>query len=109
LPEDLTVREAVMQGVGEISGLLERFNAISDRFAEPMDDEEMTELLAEQAELQDKIDAAEGWDLDRTLEVAADALRLPPWERIKVLSGWRAPPCRPVSPAVVQARHAAAR
>ena len=88
LPEDLTVREAVMQGVGEISGLLERFNAISDRFAEPMDDEEMTELLAEQAELQDKIDAAEGWDLDRTLEVAADALRLPPWEsEIRVLSG----------------------
>jgi energy-dependent translational throttle protein EttA len=88
LPEDLTVREAVMQGVGEISGLLERFNAISDRFAEPMDDEEMTELLAEQAELQDKIDAAEGWDLDRTLEVAADALRLPPWEsEVRVLSG----------------------
>jgi len=88
LPEDLTVREAVMQGVGEVQSLLDRFNAISDRFAEPMDDEEMTELLAEQAELQDKIDAVGGWELDRTLEVAADALRLPDWgSRIEVLSG----------------------
>jgi len=88
LPEDLTVREAVMLGVGEVKALLDRFNEISDRFAEPMDDEEMNELLAEQAELQDKIDASGGWELDRTLEVAADALRLPPWESdIKVLSG----------------------
>jgi ATP-binding cassette ChvD family protein len=88
LPEEMTVREAVMQGVGEVQTLLDRFNAISDRFAEPMDDEEMTELLAEQAELQDKIDAVGGWELDRTLEVAADALRLPDWDsRISVLSG----------------------
>jgi len=88
LPEDLTVREAVMEGLGEIKGLLDRFNAISDRFAEPMDDEEMTELLAEQAELQDKIDATGGWELDRTLEVAAEALRLPAWDaEIKLLSG----------------------
>ncbi len=88
LPEEMTVREAVMLGVGEVKALLDRFNEISDRFAEPMDDEVMTELLAEQAELQDKIDAAGGWELDRTLEVAADALRLPPWESdIKVLSG----------------------
>ncbi|AKS40886.1 energy-dependent translational throttle protein EttA [Wenzhouxiangella marina] len=88
LPEDLTVREAVMQGVGEVQSLLDRFNAISDRFAEPMEDDEMTELLAEQAELQDKIDAVGGWELDRTLEVAADALRLPAWDsEIKVLSG----------------------
>ncbi len=88
LPEDETVREVVMGGVGEVKQLLDRFNAISDRFAEPMDDDEMTELLAEQAELQDKIDAAGGWELDRTLEVAADALRLPPWEaEVKNLSG----------------------
>ena len=88
LPEDVTVREAVMQGLGETNELLERFNAISDRFAEPMTDDEMTDLLAEQAELQDKIDAIDGWDLDRTLEVAAEALRLPPWDsEIKVLSG----------------------
>ncbi len=88
LPEQMTVREAVMDGIGEIKELLDRFNAISDRFAEPMDDEEMNTLLAEQAELQDKIDAAGGWELDRTLEVAADALRLPPWEaEIGKLSG----------------------
>ncbi len=88
LPEEMSVREAVMQGVGEVQSLLDRFNAISDRFAEPMDDDEMTELLAEQAELQDKIDAVGGWELDRTLEVAADALRLPDWDsRINVLSG----------------------
>ncbi|MGY6555740.1 MAG: energy-dependent translational throttle protein EttA [Wenzhouxiangella sp.] len=82
LPEDVSVREAVMMGLGEIKTQLDRFNEISDRFAEPMSDEEMTELLAEQAELQDKIDASGGWELDRTLEVAADALRLPPWDEV---------------------------
>ncbi len=88
LDETLTVRESVMQGLGEIKALLDRFNAISDRFAEPMSDEEMNELLAEQADLQDRIDAADGWELDRPLEVAADALRLPPWDsEISVLSG----------------------
>ncbi len=88
LPEDATVREAVMLGLGEIKSQLERFDEISERFAEPMSDEEMTDLLAEQAELQDKIDAAGGWELDRTLEVAADALRLPAWEaEISTLSG----------------------
>ena len=88
LPEDATVREAVMLGLGEIKSQLERFDEISERFAEPMSDEEMTDLLAEQAELQDKIDAAGGWELDRTLEVAADALRLPAWEdEIGTLSG----------------------
>jgi len=88
LPEDITVREAVMMGVGEIRDQLKRFDEISEKFAEPMSDEEMTELLAEQAELQDKIDAAGGWELDRTLEVAADALRLPAWEdKIGTLSG----------------------
>ncbi len=88
LPEDVTVREAVMLGLGEIKAQLERFDAISERFAEPMSDEEMTELLAEQAELQDKIDASGGWELDRTLEVAADALRLPAWDdKISTLSG----------------------
>ena len=88
LPENVTVREAVMMGLGEIRDQLKRFDEISERFAEPMSDEEMTELLAEQAELQDKIDAAGGWELDRTLEVAADALRLPAWEaEISTLSG----------------------
>ncbi len=88
LPEEMTVREAVMAGLGEIQEQLKRFDEISEKFAEPMSDEEMTELLAEQAELQDKIDASGGWELDRTLEVAADALRLPPWEeKIGTLSG----------------------
>ena len=88
LPEDVTVREAVMMGLGEIRDQLKRFDEISERFAEPMSDEEMTELLTEQAELQDKIDSAGGWELDRTLEVAADALRLPGWEeKISTLSG----------------------
>jgi len=88
LPEDETVREAVMEGVAESRELLKRFDEISEKFAEPMADDEMNALLAEQAELQDQIEATGGWELDRTLEVAADALRLPPWEtEIKVLSG----------------------
>ncbi|MEM1082026.1 MAG: ATP-binding cassette domain-containing protein, partial [Pseudomonadota bacterium] len=88
LAEDQTVREAVMEGVGEIRDLLKRFDEISEQFAEPMSDDEMNALLAEQAELQDKIDAAGGWELDRTLEVAADALRLPRWDaQIEQLSG----------------------
>jgi ATP-binding cassette ChvD family protein len=88
LPEDETVREAVMEGVGELRDMLKRFDEISEKFAEPMSDDEMNELLAEQADLQDKIDAAGGWELDRTLEVAADALRLPEWDtEINVLSG----------------------
>ena len=82
------VRGNVMEGVGESFRLLQRFNAISDAFAEPMDDEQMNKLLAEQAKLQDAIDAAGGWELERKLEIAADALRLPPWDaKIDQLSG----------------------
>jgi ATP-binding cassette ChvD family protein len=67
---------------------VQRFNAISDKFAEPMDDEQMNKLLEEQAKLQDAIDAVGGWELERKLEIAADALRLPPWEtKISTLSG----------------------
>lgn len=88
LPEQSTVREVVLEGVSDIQSLLTRFDAISEAFGEPMEDEAMTALLAEQAELQDKIDAVDGWSLDRTLEVAADALRLPPWEAtVSHLSG----------------------
>jgi len=88
LPEAGTVRDAVMEGVAELRDMLARFDEISEKFAEPMGDDEMNELLAEQADLQDKIDAAGGWEIDRTLEVAADALRLPDWEsEIRVLSG----------------------
>ena len=84
----LTVREAVMEGVAELAGLIDEFNSISDRFAEPMDDDEMTKLLEQQGKLQDQIDSAGGWELERKLEVAADALRLPPWDaKVDDLSG----------------------
>ena len=82
------VRGNVEDGVAETKGLIDRFNAISDRFAEPMDDDEMTALLAEQGKLQDAIDAAGAWELERKLEIAADALRLPPWDAdVTKLSG----------------------
>jgi ATP-binding cassette ChvD family protein len=82
------VRGNVMEGLGDTFGLLQRFNAISDKFAEPMSDDEMNKLLEEQAKLQDAIDAKGGWELERKLEIAADALRLPLWDaRIDQLSG----------------------
>jgi len=82
------VRSVVMEGVGGTFALLERFNHISDLFGEPMDDLKMNKLLEEQAKLQDAIDAAGGWELERKLEIAADALRLPAWEaKIAQLSG----------------------
>ncbi len=88
LNQDKDVRGNVEEGMGETIKLLEEFNAISDRFAEPMSDDEMTELLEKQGDLQNAIDAANGWDLERTLEIAADALRLPPWEAdVSKLSG----------------------
>ncbi len=80
LDEAKTVRAVVGEGVGDVQGLIDRFNAISDRFAEPMSDEEMNKLMEEQAKMQDRIDAAGGWELERKLEIAADALRLPPWD-----------------------------
>jgi energy-dependent translational throttle protein EttA len=88
LDPDKDVRSVVMEGVGGSFALLERFNHISELFAEPMEDEQMNKLLEEQAKLQDAIDAAGGWELGRKLEIAADALRLPPWEaNIAQLSG----------------------
>jgi energy-dependent translational throttle protein EttA len=82
------VRSTVMEGLGDTFRQLEEFNQISEKFAEPMDDEQMNTLLARQATLQDAIDAAGGWELERKLEIAADALRLPPWDaNIGMLSG----------------------
>jgi len=82
------VRGNVEEGLGETIDLLNRFNEISNKFAEPMDDNEMNALLEEQGKLQDEIDAAGGWEVDRKLEVAADALRLPPWDAdVSKLSG----------------------
>jgi ATP-binding cassette ChvD family protein len=73
-----TVYETVMEGMGETKAILDRFNEVSAKFAEEMTDEEMNDLLAEQSELQEKIDNANAWDLDRHIEIAMDALRLPP-------------------------------
>ena len=82
------VRGNVAEGVGETLKLVQRFNEISDKFAEPMDDAAMNALLEQQARLQDAIDASGGWELERKLEIAAEALRLPPWDaRIDQLSG----------------------
>jgi ATP-binding cassette ChvD family protein len=75
------VRGNVVEGVGDVQALIDRFNAVSDKFADPeIADDQMNKLLEEQAKLQDAIDAKGGWELERKLEVAADALRLPPWE-----------------------------
>ena len=82
LDENKTVRQTVGEGVGDVQALIDRFNAISDRFAEPMSDDEMNKLLEEQAKYQDKIDAVDGWELERKLEIAADSLRLPPWDAV---------------------------
>ncbi len=73
-----TVAENVAEAFGPLQAALTRFNEISDRFALPMEDSEMEALLAEQATLQEKIDAEDGWDLDRRIEIALDALRCPP-------------------------------
>ncbi len=72
------VMENIMDGLGETRDLLKRFEEVSMKFAEPMSDEEMNALIEEQAELQEKIDACNGWDLERTVEIAMDALRCPP-------------------------------
>ncbi len=78
----------VMEGVGEVKALLDRFEEVSARFAEELTDDEMNDLIAEQAELQEKIDAANAWDLQRTVEIAMDALRCPPGDAdVTVLSG----------------------
>ena len=88
LDETKTVAENVMLAFGPLMAALTRFNAISERFAEPMDEDEMNALLTEQAELQEKIDAEDGWDLDRRIEIALDALRCPPPDSpVEKLSG----------------------
>jgi sulfate-transporting ATPase len=82
------VRATVMEGVGETFRQLEEFNHISERFAQDLPEAQMNALLERQAQLQDAIDAGGGWELERKLEIAADALRLPPWEAsIATLSG----------------------
>ncbi len=88
LDESKDVRGNVEEGVGEIKALMDEFDVISMKFGEDMTDDEMNALLARQGELQDKIDACNGWEIDRTLDIAADALRLPPWDaKVSTLSG----------------------
>ncbi len=88
LDPEKNVGENVAEAFADLRKAIARFNAISEEFAEPMDDDKMNELLAEQAQLQEIIDAADGWDLDRQIEIALDALRCPPPEAdVRPLSG----------------------
>jgi ATP-binding cassette ChvD family protein len=88
LDPNKTVKEIVEEGVQETVDLLREFNAINDRFAEPMDDDQMQALIEQQAAVQDKLDALSAWDLDSRLDMAMDALRCPPSDAsCSVLSG----------------------
>ncbi|MGH7210967.1 MAG: energy-dependent translational throttle protein EttA, partial [Acetobacteraceae bacterium] len=88
LDPNKTVGGNVEEAFAELKAAMDRFNAISARFAEPMSDDEMNQLLTDQADLQAKIDAEDGWDLDRRVEIALDALRCPPADaRVTTLSG----------------------
>jgi ATP-binding cassette ChvD family protein len=88
LDEALTVEQNVMLGLGEVVTWVDRFNEITAKFSEPMTDDEMNDLIIEQGELQEKIDAANAWDLSRTVEIAMDALRCPPGDSpVSTLSG----------------------
>ena len=94
LPQEPALEEAkdvygnVIEGVADTKALLERFEAVSAKLAEPMEDDEMNALIEEQGELQEKIEAADAWDLDRKVEIAMDALRCPPPETaVATLSG----------------------
>jgi len=78
LDPDKTVGENVALAFGPLIEALRRFNEISDRFAEPMEEDEMNDLLSEQAKLQEQIEAADGWEMDRRIDIALDALRCPP-------------------------------
>ena len=88
LDESKDVRGNVEDGIKAIIDLLSEFNAISEKFAEPLSEDEMNDLLERQGTLQNEIDAVDGWQIERTLEIAADALRLPAWNSaVKHLSG----------------------
>ena len=88
LDPDKTVEGNVVEGLGETTRLIARFNEISEKFAGPLEDDEMNALLAEQGELQEKIDAVNGWEIERTVEIAMDALRCPPGDAdVTTLSG----------------------
>ena len=88
LDEDLTVRENIEQGLANLRALLDEYDAVNERFAEEMTDEEMDKLIIKQGELQDKIDASNAWEIDRMVDVAMEALRVPdPDSAVTHLSG----------------------
>ncbi len=88
LNEDIDVVSNIKEGLGEVTELMKEYESINMRFAEPMEDDEMNELLARQGELQERIDNLDAWDLDRQIEIAMDALRCPPGDaNVKDLSG----------------------
>ncbi len=88
LDNDKTVRQIVEEGVQDIAALMAEYNRINEQFAEPMSDDEMDKLIQKQGEVQDKLDAADAWDLDSRIEMAMDALRCPDGETsVSVLSG----------------------
>ena len=88
LDEDKDVQGNIQEGVAEARALLDRFEKVSARFGEELDEDEMDALITEQGEIQERIEAAGAWDLDRTLEIARDALRCPPGEAdVRTLSG----------------------
>ena len=88
LPPEATVTQCIEAAVSESRGVLDRYNALNMKLGEDLSPEEMEEVLEEQAKVQDRIDAENLWELDRTLEIAMDAMRLPPGDSIvKTLSG----------------------
>ncbi|MCL4457068.1 MAG: energy-dependent translational throttle protein EttA [Nitrospirae bacterium] len=88
LDDSKTVREIVQEGVQETVDALNEYNAINEKFAEPMSDDEMNKLIERQGKVQEKLEALDAWDLDSRLEMAMDALRCPPGDTpVKVLSG----------------------
>ncbi|MFA9447113.1 energy-dependent translational throttle protein EttA [Egicoccus sp. AB-alg6-2] len=87
LDPDKSVRDNVLAGLGETAQLVGRFNELTAKLSEPMDDDEMQRVYDEMGEVQDKIDAADAWDLDRKIEIAMDALRVPDADDVTVLSG----------------------
>ena len=88
LDEGLDVRGNVSRALASVTELLTEYDAIAEKFAEPLDDDEMTRLIERQGELTDRIEAVDGWNTGHAMEIAADALRLPPWDaNVATLSG----------------------
>jgi len=95
LDDKKNVMENIMEALADKKALLDRFNDVSNQLGEVMDDDKMNKLIEEQGELQEKIEACNGWELEREIEIAMDALRCPPQRcRCKQTFRWRTPPRR---------------